>query len=121
MDKKVFNWLLVVIWMVAIFLLSAIPSYPVDLTSQQYNLVSLIFHLVLYAILTWFFIRAFMSSGIPVKKSLAYGFLSAIIYGITDEFHQYFVPGRKAHLSDWLFDVVGAMIIFYFYKYKSRK
>jgi len=29
------------------------------------------------------------------------------IYGATDEFHQYFVPGRWSSLQDWIADVLG--------------
>jgi len=32
------------------------------------------------------------------------------IYAATDEFHQYFVPGRSCMWQDWLLDTVGAMI-----------
>lgn len=31
-------------------------------------------------------------------------------YGIIDEFHQSFVPGRQVSVFDWLADTVGAMI-----------
>jgi len=34
--------------------------------------------------------------------------LSAAFYGMTDEIHQYFVPGRSADPWDWLADTVGA-------------
>ena len=38
--------------------------------------------------------------------SLAAGL--ALIYGLTDEFHQTFVPGRAASLKDILVDGIGA-------------
>ena len=31
-------------------------------------------------------------------------------YAATDEFHQYFVPGRACMWQDWLIDTVGALI-----------
>ena len=34
-------------------------------------------------------------------------FLFCIIYAVTDEFHQYFVPGRAMQLEDWLVDMLG--------------
>lgn len=33
-----------------------------------------------------------------------------IIYGITDETHQLFVPGRAFQLSDLVMDAIGSMI-----------
>jgi VanZ family protein len=32
------------------------------------------------------------------------------VYGIIDEVHQYFVPGRNCNAGDWLFDTLGALI-----------
>jgi len=31
-------------------------------------------------------------------------------YGLTDELHQIYVPGRIASVTDWLADVVGALL-----------
>ena len=31
------------------------------------------------------------------------------IYGIIDEFHQSFTPGRDATISDWIADTLGAL------------
>lgn len=33
-----------------------------------------------------------------------------VLYGVTDEWHQSFVPGRSATLDDWLKDIVGATL-----------
>ena len=35
---------------------------------------------------------------------------AAACYGITDEWHQSFVPGRDASLEDWLADALGAFL-----------
>lgn len=31
-------------------------------------------------------------------------------YGASDEFHQWFVPGRSASILDWIADVTGAAV-----------
>jgi VanZ family protein len=31
------------------------------------------------------------------------------VYGVIDELHQYFVPGRNCSMGDWLFDTLGAI------------
>ena len=43
------------------------------------------------------------------------------IYGISDEFHQYFVPNRDSEVYDWLADVAGAVIMIYLIKYYLNK
>lgn len=39
--------------------------------------------------------------------------LLASFYGMTDEFHQYFVPGRSTELLDWVANTVGASWILF--------
>ena len=46
------------------------------------------------------------------------------VYGVTDEFHQIFTPGRSCDLMDWLVDTIAATIgalICYFVLKKLRK
>lgn len=43
-------------------------------------------------------------------------FLFCIIYAVTDEIHQYFVPGRAMQIEDWLVDSLGVscgVVLFY--------
>ncbi|WP_415542996.1 VanZ family protein [Deinococcus deserti] len=42
--------------------------------------------------------------------SWAAAFLIAVWFGAFDEVHQAFVPGRDAGITDWLFDLLGALI-----------
>jgi hypothetical protein len=36
-------------------------------------------------------------------------FLAVGLFGIADELHQWFVPGRDADIKDWAFDLAGAL------------
>ena len=36
--------------------------------------------------------------------------LTASVYGVTDEAHQFFVPFRESSWQDWLADTIGAVI-----------
>ena len=36
--------------------------------------------------------------------------LAVSAYGVIDEFHQYFVPGRDSTFWDWLADTIGALL-----------
>lgn len=33
------------------------------------------------------------------------------LYGMADEFHQHFVPGRQTDIFDWLADTLGAIVV----------
>ena len=47
-------------------------------------------------------------------------FTTSIMYAISDEVHQYFVPGRFATLTDLIFDTSGIIIgLFCIYIYKK--
>jgi len=42
------------------------------------------------------------------RRAAAIGWLIAVTYAITDEFHQAFVPGRSPSWEDWVADALGA-------------
>jgi VanZ family protein len=42
------------------------------------------------------------------RRTLLGVFLFTAAYGVIDEVHQYFVPGRDCNIWDWLADAVGA-------------
>lgn len=42
------------------------------------------------------------------KKAWKYSWASVAFYGLTDEFHQIFVPGRTADILDWCVDMCGS-------------
>ena len=120
-SKTVILWSAAVVWMGLIFYLSSISSFPVGLADDGYDITSSVVHVLLYFVLAWLFIAAFRSAGVRPGRAFFGGFLLAIIYGATDEWHQSFVTGREAHLSDWLLDVVGAYMILSFYTYRQRR
>lgn len=44
------------------------------------------------------------------KKKIIYSVLLCMLYAITDEIHQHFVPGRSCELRDVLIDTTGALL-----------
>ncbi|MFI5144557.1 MAG: VanZ family protein, partial [Ignavibacteria bacterium] len=43
------------------------------------------------------------------------------LYGASDEFHQYFIPGRDCEFFDWVGDTVGAILAVLAIKYFLSK
>ncbi len=64
-------------------------------------------HGVLYGVLGAGILWALKSS---TRRDLAVAVGLASLYGITDEFHQSFVPGRTPDLVDWVADSAGALL-----------
>jgi len=55
------------------------------------------------------------------KKIILFSILICIIYSITDEFHQLFVPGRSGEVRDVLIDSSGALVGIGLYKFFMNK
>lgn len=104
--SQIGKWLPVFLWMGVIFYFSSLPQQT---TSQVFIVDFLIkktAHLSEYAILNFLFFRA--------TGKLTIAFVLSIVYAITDELHQSFVPGRTARLYDIIgFDLVGTSISSY--------
>jgi len=117
-------WLPVCIWCGVIYFFSSIPNLRIE----QIGIFDLIFrkitHLVEFAVLSILFFRAFKkSSGKDSNRWLIWsGFLS-IVYAVSDEYHQYFVPGRCPAFRDVMIDSIGAVggVILYRYFKKNQK
>jgi len=81
-------------------------------------------HLIIYlilGILTYIFVIEFMDN---YKKAYLFSLLFCLLYAISDELHQYFIPGRSNEIRDVLIDclgsTIGISIIYTIQKLKSR-
>lgn len=90
-------------WMGVIFTLSAVPGS--SLPPGKYSTFG---HFMLYAVL-----GALLLLSLPRRDrpwaTLALAVAIASLYGVTDEFHQSFVPGRMPDVVDWMVDTAGAL------------
>jgi len=96
------KWLPALIIMGFIFYLSALPGTAVDsmgLGKESYHING---HFLMFFLLCLSFFRATGSSFSSVVLS--------ILYGVSDEFHQVFTPGRSAGPFDVLVDSLGALL-----------
>ncbi|OQY28486.1 MAG: hypothetical protein B6244_06970 [Candidatus Cloacimonetes bacterium 4572_55] len=94
----------------AIFVVSAIPSNK--LPSPVIQLSDKFLHLFVYLILGILLRRAFAFSRNTKFQvhALELALISGILWGISDELHQWFVPGRLADLYDVLADAIGVAL-----------
>ncbi len=70
-------------------------------------------HTIGYGILGGLLLRAFAGgrlSGVTWRRAAAVIML-ATIYGVSDELHQWFVPGRSPDVLDVVADFVGATVV----------
>ena len=93
--------------MVSIFAMSSVSTLPTGAAVLDDG----VWHAITYGALAASLLRGAAEiswSGVTARKAFLAG-VFAILYGITDELHQQFVPGRVAEFSDLAADAVGAM------------
>ncbi len=68
-------------------------------------------HAAIYAVLGILLLGAMpLHAGRYSWRQITVSALIASIYGISDELHQSFMPGRSAEVGDWLADSAGALV-----------
>ena len=100
-------WGPVVVYMATIFYLSSLQQPPLppgvgDKPAHAFGYMGF-----------GFVIARALAGGLPPRITLRQaliGLALASFYGITDEFHQRFVPGRTADVADWYSDTAGSAI-----------
>jgi len=104
---KILRWLPAAFVMLVIFLLSSLPSPDLPNFNWADKLIKKTGHILEYAVLCRTFWRGFSYRQDKRWSS----WILALLYAITDEFHQSFVPGRHASVWDiLLFDNLGALM-----------
>ena len=95
-------------WAGLIFYLSSQPSIE---TPSLFPGQDKLFHLMAFGILGLLTMGALQAShgGYPTRQVWLVA-LAVMLYGILDEFHQYFVPGRSADVYDVLADAIGGLL-----------
>ncbi len=133
---RMIAWAAVVLWMAVIFGFSAQPAAESSSVSdpftdawialfhpdydslppeEQFNLhesasfiVRKIAHGTVYAVLGILLTSA-LSLDLPPGKACAFAVPLAVLYAVSDEFHQTLVPGRSGQIRDVLIDTGGAL------------
>ncbi|MDF2946800.1 MAG: VanZ like family protein [Bacillales bacterium] len=132
MKRKIFNtsWVVVLLWMALIFYLSHQPAGESDQLSSSVskfiykiinellpiiNSIDLNYYIRKVAHFTEYLILGFLLEN-ALKKRLVYTLLFCILYAISDEVHQAFIPGRGPGVMDVLIDSSGALFGIITYK-----
>jgi VanZ family protein len=70
-----------------------------------------VYHFIEYGILSFLLCRAFMNSQRKRLSNYAmlFAILATVVFGMTDEIHQAFVPNRSSSVADWVSDALGAI------------
>lgn len=134
----VFLWVIVFLWLILIFALSAqladqsadvskkvaetiieriawvfhidIDTETITSLAKQFDhLVRKYAHGSIYFVLGGLVIMTLIKSGIRGFRAYVLTIVFCLFYAVTDEMHQLFVPGRSGQISDILIDIAGAV------------
>lgn len=133
---------MLIAWMTVIFLLSHQPKEDSEKTSHLAMLLLQWLHIDLHTMsisqaqwvirksahITEYFILFRLAIGVvkeyvfPVQRAILYTLLGCILYAASDEFHQWFIPGRGACVQDVAIDSIGVLLsATLFYIFGKRK
>ncbi len=117
--RIVFHWFPPLIWMSFIFYLSSRLSTSVTGKFVFDFLIFKMLHMTEYAILYFLFFRAFFSINnkhFTLNNKLLFPVFISILYAISDEVHQTFVPTREGKFRDVLIDTSGILLMYIYIK-----
>jgi len=131
--NKILSWTAVILWMVLIFNLSSqvaeqsnelstgitevivktvekvAPQAKFDVTSFN-NILRKNAHFFAYLVLGILVLNALRRSGVTGTRSIALALGICVLYALSDEVHQLFVPGRGGQVTDVFIDSAGASV-----------
>lgn len=67
-------------------------------------------HTFFFGILAALLYRSLRSEGVSRKKAAIWAVVITMLYGASDELHQFFTQGREARLRDIGFDTIGGVL-----------
>lgn len=105
------SWGALIAWCAAIFLVSHQPNLGTDLGALDVVLRKTA-HLLEFGVLTLLAAWAFSTPGRPwfARATLATAVTFAVLYAVSDEWHQRYVDGRVGSPTDVGIDTLGAVV-----------
>lgn len=139
--RKWTPWIAVVLWMTVIFLFSAQEAADSSRLSGGFlemfsrlpiigdldpDLAHLLIrkgaHFFIYAVLGVLTVRALAKNGVDGIKAWLLALLICVLYAVSDEVHQLFIPGRSGQAADAALDGLGSLTgIFLFQGFRVGK
>ena len=104
---KLLNLTILTLYCSLIFWLSSQPTLPTPMLFMHQDKI---FHMGAYFIMGLLAWRLFKDCFSKPLFIWGISFCFCSLYGLSDEWHQSYVPGRDADVLDWLADSIGASI-----------
>lgn len=119
--KKYLVHLPLITYWIILFILTSLPA---GFAIETKDIGDKFLHFGAYALLSvLLYLNLYFQNKIKVlnKFPATFTVLIASIYGLFDEIHQMFVPGRSAEFLDWLADFSGSLVAVLIIGYLLRR
>jgi len=108
MKRFVYYWLPVIGYALLIFCLSSIPGKNIPVIVPKQDIFLHFLEYMFFALLASRAFKEYQTDKKHMKRFFWVSF-SLILYALTDEFHQKFVPNRNPSLTDIAMDSLGTI------------
>jgi VanZ family protein len=98
------RWLPPLAWAGVILLGTSLPQDAVPVSTTG---IDKILHFTIYSVFAFLLTRQ-ISEDTTRWRAVAGAIVVAAAFGVVDEWHQGFIPGRSPELADWIADATGA-------------
>jgi VanZ family protein len=130
MNNIIKSWLPLILWAAIIFFFSSNPDpyrylpaawrstvpLPTVSNSSLTEWIGQLMHFLEYAVLSLLLFRALYKTSAASTKIPALVILISMLFALSDEIHQLFVPGRAFQGVDLLIDLLGVLCGVYLYR-----
>lgn len=113
------SWILTILIAIAIFYISSI-TFPLGPTKQAFPFKSVVYHFLAFFIFG-FFLLICMVRGKFNLNLLFLALILSLLYGISDEIHQIFVPNRFFDIADILTNSAGILLAGVLYSLRCKR
>lgn len=100
--RRLRAWVPALLWAALIFAVSSRSTVP----GPRIEGLDKVLHLGAYTVLGAALAHGTRASALRTTWGVALG----LLYGITDEIHQSYVPGREPDVADWVADALGVLL-----------
>ena len=106
----IFYWIPVLLWMGVIFYLSNQPDLKTPFGIWD-TILRKFAHVFEFGILTLLIWRALAQHQLKLLQLIGWSSVIALLYAISDEWHQHFISTRNGDIWDLLIDCIGIIVI----------
>jgi len=116
-ERNALSWAITILIGVFIFYFSSLVLEEVAVGVKSW--MSIVYHISVFFFFSLFLFISLIK-GKKNSKLFLFGILILLSYGIIDEIHQFFVPGRFCTVIDVFFDLIGISFAFMIYLISLR-